>query len=96
MPRAVPPSTSTQSRRDNCECTGNCDCEPADQLNPTAVVDCNSVTVDDGSALATATQWNYSDGDGWTSSNSNVYSEAGCYTIQAVALVPDLNQAGAL
>ncbi|MGB1618178.1 MAG: PKD domain-containing protein, partial [Flavobacteriales bacterium] len=79
----------------DCECTGNCDCEPADQLNPTAVVDCNSVTVDNGSALATATQWNYSDGDGWTSSNSNVYSEAGCYTIQAVALVPDLNQAGA-
>ena len=78
-----------------CECTGNCDCEPADQLNPTAVVDCNSVTVDNGSALATATQWNYSDGDGWTSSSSNVYSEAGCYTIQAVALVPDLNQAGA-
>jgi len=78
----------------DCECTGNCDCAPADQLDPAAVVTCNSVTVDNGSTLATATTWNYSDGSPVTSSSSHTYSEAGCYTIYAQALVPNLNQIG--
>ena len=69
-------------------------CLPAGQLDPTAIVDCDMVTVDDGSPVATGTTWNYGDGTGATSSNTHTYTEAGCYTIQASAQVPNLLQIG--
>ena len=60
----------------------------------TAIVDCDMVTIDDGSPVATGTTWNYGDGTGATSSNTHTYTEAGCHTIQASAQVPNLLQIG--
>lgn len=69
-------------------------CTPADELDPTASVNCNSVSVNDGSPLATGTLWNYGDGTPPTSSSTYTYSEAGCYVIWATAQVPDLSNFG--
>ena len=75
-------------------CVGPGPCTPADQLDPTATVNCNSVTVDDGSVIATGTTWDYDDGTPPTSSNTHTYAEAKCYTIWATAQVPDLGNFG--
>ena len=77
------------------DCSGGTGgCTPADELDPTASVNCNSVSVNDGSPLATGTQWNYGDGSPSTSSSTHTYSEAGCYVIWATAQVPDLSNFG--
>ena len=75
-------------------CVGPGPCTPADQLDPTATVNCNTVTVDDGSVIATGTTWDYDDGTPPTSSNTHTYTEAKCYTIWATAQVPDLGNFG--
>ncbi|MBL6645950.1 MAG: PKD domain-containing protein, partial [Flavobacteriales bacterium] len=75
-------------------CVGSGPCTPADQLDPTATVNCNTVTVDDGSVIATGTTWDYDDGTPPTSSNTHTYAEAKCYTIWATAQVPDLGNFG--
>lgn len=75
-------------------CPGPGPCTPADQLDPTATVNCNTVTVDDGSVVATGTIWDYDDNTPTTTANTHIYAEAKCYTIVATAQVPDLNNFG--
>ena len=78
---------------DNCTGTGP-NCTPAVQLDPSATVNCDMVTVDVGSPFATNVMWDYDDGSPSTSSNAHTYSEAGCYVIWATADVPELGNFG--
>ena len=78
---------------DNCTGTGP-GCVPAVQLDPSATVNCDMVTVDVGSPFATSVTWDYDDGSPSTSSNTHTYSEAGCYVIWATAQVPELGNFG--
>ena len=78
---------------DNCTGTGP-GCTPAVQLDPSANVNCDMVTVDVGSPFATNVTWDYDDGSPSTSSNTHTYSEAGCYVIWATAEVPELGNFG--
>lgn len=66
-------------------------CNPLTELAPTAQVDCDMVTMDDGVAPIWAPSvsnvvWNYGDGT-VTSANTHTYNEAGCYIIGVTATV---------